>query len=210
MENIIVSFTSYPKRIRTVDKVLDSLVAQTVLPDRIILYLSEAEFRGFENFPNFEQYQKYGFEIRWHEENLRSHKKWFYVFQEYPNDIVITIDDDILYEPTALENLLKHHETFPNAVIARRAHLMTYDDEGLIAPYDNWYHKCGWYVGVPRMDLLVTGMGGALYSPNVFQKEIFNKAAFMEACPYADDLWLKIMEVYNEIPVVLTERHWGG
>ena len=39
MEKIIVTFTSYPERIWTVNKVLDSIIKQTILPYKIILYL---------------------------------------------------------------------------------------------------------------------------------------------------------------------------
>lgn len=208
MSEIIVSFTSYPKRILTIDKVLDSIVNQTILPNKIVLYLSSDEFEGFKDMPDLKRYEKYGFEIHWYKENLRSHKKWFYAFQEYPEDIVITVDDDILYAATAFENLLKYHTLFPEAVIARRTHLITWKSENDIAPYQMWYSECFKYVGLPRADLFATGCGGILYPPNIFNKEIFNKDVFMKICAYADDVWLKAMEVYSRIPVVLAERSW--
>lgn len=208
MEKIIVSFTSYPKRIATVHKVLDSIMKQTILPDKIILYLSSSEFEDFEAMPDFQEYEKHGFEIHWVEENIKSHKKWFYAFQEYPNDIIITIDDDILYRNTALENLLKYHNRFPKAVIARRTHLITCKQDGSIALYDDWYGECGIYLGMPRMDLVATGNGGILYPPHVFAEELYNKDIFLNCCQYADDLWLKIMEIYNGIPTVLAEELW--
>ena len=62
MEKIIVTFTSYPERIWTVNKVLDSIIKQTILPYKIILYLSSTEFLNFGSIPDFEQYKKYGFE----------------------------------------------------------------------------------------------------------------------------------------------------
>lgn len=208
MRKVIVAFTSFPKRIGTVNKILDSLVQQTIMPDKIVLYLSLSEFRDFENMPNFKEYKKYGFEIHWYEENLKSHKKWFYAFQEYPNDIIITIDDDILYKTTMIETLLKYHKLFPRAVIARRTHLIVCNQDGAIAAYNEWYGNCDVYVGIPRMDLFPTGNGGILYPPNVFSQEVLNKTAFMEKCRYADDIWLKIMEVYSGIPVVLAEKSW--
>ena len=63
MQKVIVSLTSYPRRINTIYKVLDSIIQQTVLPDKIILYLSESEFRGFTDMPDLGKYEKYGFEI---------------------------------------------------------------------------------------------------------------------------------------------------
>lgn len=165
MPEIIVSFTSYPERILTIGQVLDSIINQTILPDRIVLYLSSVEFKGFKNMPDLEKYKKYGFEIHWKEENLKSHKKWFYAFQEYPEDIIITIDDDVVYTNTALEKLLKYHRKFPKAVIGRRAHLITCNEDYSIASYNDWHHRCSIYVGIPRMNLIVTGNGGILYPP---------------------------------------------
>ena len=34
--------------------------------------------------------------LRW-VDDLKPHKKYFFAFKEYPNDLVITIDDDVLY-----------------------------------------------------------------------------------------------------------------
>lgn len=208
MEKVIVSFTSYPKRIGTIYKVLDSIISQTVLPDKIVLYLSSSEFKDFGKLPNFEKYEKYGFEIHWYEENLKSHKKWFYAFQEYRNDIVITIDDDILYSNIALETLLKYHVQFPKCVIARRAAIITRRQDGTIARYVDWCSTTYGFVGIPRMDIAATTGGMTLFLPWLFNSEIFNVNVFMEKCPYADDLWIKIMEVYSGIPTVLAEKKW--
>ncbi len=209
MEQIIVSFTSYPKRIHTVHKVLDSIIGQTVLPDKIVLYLSSSEFKEFGCLPDFSKYTKYGFEIHWNEENLKSHKKWFYAFQEYPNDIVVTIDDDILYKNTALEILLKYHTLFPECVVARNAAVITSDKGDWVAPYEMWCSSSVDYVGAPRMDLCAIGNGGILYPVHLFKtNEVFSVDVFMEKSRYADDLWMKVMEVYSGIPTVLAERRW--
>lgn len=209
MKKIVISFTSYPQRIGTIHRVLDTIIKQTVLPDRIILYLSSSEFEETDELPDFSKYEKYGFDIRWNEENLRSHKKWFYSFQEFREDIVITIDDDILYNNDMIEKLLQYHQQFPKCVIARNGHLITCSEKGLIAPYDDWCNWCAKYVGSPRMDMEAVGNGGVLYVPSLFEStELFRKDVFMNKCPYADDLWLKIMEIYNDIPTVLAEKHW--
>lgn len=209
MGKIIVSLTSYPGRIRTISQVLDSIIKQTVLPDKIILYLSSQEFKGFNAMPDLKRYAEYGFEIHWCEENLKSHKKWFYVFQEYPDEVIITVDDDFVYQDTMVETLLKYHERFPRCVIARNAKLITCDEKGAVAPYERWCHWGGAYIGVPRMDLIAIGNAGILY-PQGFcsNAELYCKEKFMEMCPYADDIWLKIMEVYSGIPVVLAGRYW--
>ena len=46
MKRVIVSMTSYPKRISYIEKVLDSMLRQTILPDIIVIYLSREEFEN--------------------------------------------------------------------------------------------------------------------------------------------------------------------
>lgn len=203
---IIVSFTSYPARIKTVSKVLDSIISQTIVPDEILLFLSSDQFSGYGSLPDFSFYEKFGFEVCWQEEDLKSHKKYYYVMQRYPDDIIITVDDDICYSNTMIEELLYYHGKYPRAVITRRAHLVTWMRDGGIASYAKWYMECLRYIGIPRMDLIATGVGGVLYPPHVFKEEIFNKHIFMEKAPYADDLWLKVMELYSGVPVVLAKQ----
>ncbi len=207
MEKIIISLTSYPQRMSTINLVIDRLIQQTVKADKIILYLSSKEFDDKKYIENkLEKYAKNGFEIRWVDENLRSYKKFFYAIQEYPSDIIITVDDDAIYSNKMIEELLFYHDLYPRAVIARRTHLMTFLEDRTVAPYNEWYHKCPIYVGVPRMDLVATGLGGVLYPPAIFDCEVLNKAVFMKESPYADDLWLKIMELRRNVPTVLAKE----
>lgn len=204
MPKIIISFTSYPRRIKTVTQVLDSIKSQTILPDKIILYLSSEQFVNHNKLPDFSDYYSYGFELCWCKDDLKSHKKYYYAMQQYPDDIIITIDDDTCYKETMIEELLFYYKKFPSAVIARRGHLITCQADGTIASYNRWYGECGLYIGIPRMDLFATGCAGILYPPHIFDKEVFNKEVFMREAPYADDMWLKIMEIRNNVPVVLT------
>ena len=203
MKKIIVSMTSYPERIAYVEKVLDSIINQTIKPDKIILYLSLAQFSNQKILPDYSKYEQYGFEISWHDEDIGPHKKYYYVMQEHPDSIIITVDDDILYNNTMVEELLNYHNQYPKAVIARRAHLITCTTDEKIAPYSKWKIEYDGYIGTPRMDLLATGCAGVLYPPYIFDKEIFNKKVFLEYCKFADDMWLKVMEIYSNIPTVL-------
>lgn len=169
-----------------------------------MLYLSLNQFSSCNELPDFTPYKKFGFEIFWCKGDLKSHKKYYYAMQQYPDDIIITIDDDIYYNNSMIEELMKFHKLYPEAVITRRAHLVTWMQEDVIAPYEKWYKEPLRYIGVPRMDLVATGVAGVLYPPHIFKKEIFNNKLFMKKAPYADDLWLKVMELYSEVPVVLT------
>jgi hypothetical protein len=56
-----------------------------------------------------------------------------------------------------------------------------------------------------------TGVGGILYPPKCFYKDITNRELFMKLAPQADDIWLWAMAIINEkfvdeSPYVVVER----
>ena len=90
---IIASLTSYPPRIGTVDKAIRSLLAQKTLPDKIVLYLYEGDFpRGERDLPpQLRELFANDVVVRWVDEDLKSHKKWYWAFGDYPDDLVVLI-----------------------------------------------------------------------------------------------------------------------
>ena len=203
---IIVSITSYPKRIGTVAKVLETIYAQTKKADEVILWLAEEQFPGKEaDLPEdlIQLIQENKLTIRWCDD-LKPHKKYFYAFQEYPNDLVITIDDDLQYPPDTISSLYASYLLYPDAISASRVHIMVFNDDHTPAPYNQWIQETDMCVYTPSMQLMATGVGGILYLPTLFRKEIFDKDAIMATCLHADDLWLKAMAVLSDIPVVLS------
>ena len=95
---IIISLTTFPDRIDKTWLVVESLLNQTYKPSKIVLTLSLKQFSGVEALPKklIEQ-QKRGLEILWTDDDIRSHKKYYYVMKKYPKHIVVTVDDDFLY-----------------------------------------------------------------------------------------------------------------
>lgn len=213
MKRVIVSMTSYPKRISYIEKVLDSMLRQTILPDIIVIYLSREEFENTKDIhfvKNMELMLKNrGVVVRWVNENYKSHKKYFYAFSEYPNDVIITIDDDIIYKSDLIENLLHFHRIYGDCVIAGRVHLITATESGEIAPYTKWWKECKKFVGIPRMDLFATGCGGVLYPPECIQK--FNiSESLVKYMIDADDVLLKLNEVKCGIRIVLGDSDFSS
>lgn len=202
MDKIIVSMTSYPTRIENIKKTLDSIMAQTYKPDKVVLYLSEEQFVGKSLSINLSDYFSRGLEIHWCLGDMKSHKKYLYAFREYADDYIITIDDDFYYEKHMVEELVQYVAQFPGCVLARRTHLITAEREGCISPYEKWWGECMHYVGMPRMDLFAVGCGGILYPPHLLIDEVFNIDNIMECCMHADDMWLKVMELISGVPVV--------
>jgi hypothetical protein len=206
--NIIVSLTSIPSRINAVPFVVDALLNQTMRPDKIILYLNAEEFTGIQFPPALLLQQQLGLEIIYCD-NLKPHKKYFYSMQSYPEDIVITVDDDLEYDVDLLEKLYKSYLLHPRAVSAMRARLITFDENKALNIYSQWplINDRNW-VGKEVMSLLSTTGAGTLFPPHCLHMETFNKTNLQETCLDADDLWLKVMEVLQGTPVVLVTHEF--
>lgn len=202
-KNIIVSLTSFPKRIDTVWITITTLLNQSVKPNRIILWLSEEEFpMGDKSLPEkLKRLRERGLEIRFCE-NLKPHKKYYYSMLENPDSIIITFDDDILYPENVIEVLEQYHDKFSESIICNRGHIMIFDNDS-IAPYNKWLINPKISEG-PRLDVCPTGIGGVLYPPKSLHRDIFNKNDIIELCLNADDLWLKAMSARNETTIVKT------
>ncbi len=206
---LIVSFTSFPPRIAGLTSVLESIYNQSRQADRVILWLAEEQFPQREaELPEellaFVQAGK--LELRWCPVDLKPHKKYFYAMQENPDDIIVTIDDDILYPPNMLRTLYKSYLRYPNAVSTMRANLIVLNEEGTVLPYRYWGKEADCNLNEPFMSLLATGAGGVLYPPHLLPEELFDEQAIQDTCLMADDLWLKTMELLRDVPVVAAAK----
>ena len=198
-----VSLTSFPARIAFVPQVINSILSQSVKPDRILLWLGEGQFPNKEKDLPAElvALKEKGLEIMWCDD-IRPHKKYFYTMQKYPDDITITVDDDVVYKEDTVETLLKSYHRFPFAVSCLRAHQITFGEDGSINGYRMWNRGVK-NVHYPNHALLAVGVGGVLYPPHWSDSTLFDKDFIINNCLNADDLWLKANEIANNVPVVL-------
>lgn len=202
-DTIIVSLTSFPARINSVWMTVASILNQSYENLHIILWLSEKQFNGGDSIPKqLIDLIKNGFEIRFVDDDLRPHKKYFYVMQEFPDNDVITVDDDIIYHPDLIQTLVNAHIKHPNCVICNRG---TSIDRG---NYSSW--KTVKAIDEERVDILPTGIGGVYYPSHTFDNTpIFDKEAIKHTCLNGDDLWLNFMTRLNGHKVVYTGFNTG-
>ena len=193
---IILSLTSYPARMYDIHYTIYSLLTQTLKPNKIILYLGEDKFpnRDKDLPKNLLEFTKYGLEIRY-TKDLKSFTKLIPALKEYPNSIIITADDDIFYPQNWLDKLYNCWKNNKDCVVCHRAHKVEIDNMK-IAPYYKWKkciteNKSSFYN-------FFTGVGGVLYPPNCFYKDIDNEELFMKLAPNADDIWFWAMAVLND------------
>lgn len=205
---IIVSLTSYPRRIGTVAQTLETIYAQTRKADEIVLWLAQDQFPGREaDLPDDlrKLIAENRLTVRWCED-LKGHKKYFYALQEYTEDLVVTIDDDLLYPRDMLAALHKSYLLYPNAVSSMRTHLMLLSEDKQILPYKAWLRETDGCMHQPCMQLMTSGGAGDLYPPNLYRREFFDRDAILQHCLWADNFWVKVMEVFSDVPVVLAYK----
>ena len=107
-ERIIVSMTSWFGRINNVITSINSILDNTIKPFKIILNLSSNEFKYKEKqLPKelLELQIKNKIDIFWVKENTKPYKKILPTLLRFPKDIIISIDDDIIYPSNFIENL---------------------------------------------------------------------------------------------------------
>ncbi|MBP3489780.1 MAG: glycosyltransferase [Roseburia sp.] len=201
---VIASLTSYPARLPYAVRVIETVLAQAEVPDLIILWLTEEEIPGKEKELPKEllDLREHGLIIGWCR-NLKPHNKYLFTLKEYPEDIIITVDDDIVYEPWVFQQLYRSYLLYPSAVSAMRVHVVGFDENGGVAKYTDWEQEIEHALLEPRYDLIATGVGGVLYPPHSLHEEAVNEDCAVKYCPTTDDLWLKIMSVKNGTKTVL-------
>lgn len=201
---IIVSLTSFPARIEHVTEVLKRMLIQTVKPDEVVLWLSKEQFPERElELPNrLLEMKKYGVKIEWCDGDMKAYKKFLPALKRYPDDLIIIIDDDLIYPVDLVERLYHTHKCFPKAIIASRVHEIGIDKDGKIAPYGTWKKQCGHDTNVVKQDWFFTGGAGTLLPPHIFGEEMFETDVILDLCPWADDIWLNINAAMQKVPII--------
>lgn len=188
--HLVVTLTSYGRRaVKTVPHVLASLLVQTKRPDRIILWLDNEHFSET-RLPRklLSMRDKYGIEIRFCED-IRSYKKLIPSLHLCPEDILVTVDDDLVYKRRLLEQLYKAHLETPDMRLCALGHQPVIE-HGHFVPYKQWIHNVTQH---SDHQLFPLGGSGTLYPPHSLYADVTDTDLFMRLAPQADDVWFWVM-----------------
>ena len=203
IQQVIVSMTSFPAAIQYAAKAVKSLLDGSVLPDKVVLYLTFSQF-GEEGVPQelvSLAESNPVFEIRDYDRDIRSYRKLIPALRDFPDAVIVTVDDDVHYHRNMLRDLLRLHSAIPNAVLAHRAKLMRPGK-----PYRKW-RKYRWYHFLFKrihsgFTNIGTGVGGILYPPQCLKEDMLYVALFTEIAPTPGDIWFWAAAVASGTPVV--------
>lgn len=113
-EKIIVTMTTWKKRISNIPAVLDSIYAQTLPPDKVIINLAFDECVP----DDIQSYiEKHGVEV-FRVPDTKVYKKLIPTLKRYPNDLIIAIDDDWIYPEGMIADFINVHRQYPNNPIS--------------------------------------------------------------------------------------------
>lgn len=204
-KKIIVSLTSFPKRISYVWLTIRSLLCNTCQPDNVVLWLSEDQFpKGMRSLPKkLRKLVEYGLEIRFVKGDIKSHKKYYYAYQEYKDELVLLVDDDLIYPSFFISNMYEKWGMSEKPSMVFNYGQRIYSEQGELLPPEQ------------RIDVLVEDNnskkimagsgGGLLLCPSTLSPLITKKDLFLTLTPYSDDYWLDTNIRYSGLNMYKTQ-----
>ena len=195
---LLVSMTSYPARIYGITQVFLSLLQQSadISSYQCFLTLAKEEFiNGEKDLPfDIQKLIVNGWiKIIWYH-NIYSHKKLIPIIQNYSDNDILIVDDDILRTYHFIEIFQKEHKAYPTDIIC--GNFANYFDNNIKLKRLNGYkgYKCGVFNIVPNIIFQTArpanGFGGVLYPKHTFSdKRFLNESLFMNLSPTSDELW---------------------
>lgn len=179
----VVTMTSWTKRIDVCAAAIERFMEfQTIKPDLFYLWLAEEEFPN-KSIPAelTAAIKKYDVLLRWTVKNEYCHKRW-HVYPTHFEDLVISIDDDVMYQPNLVE-------------LARTCTHIT----------NLWNLR----TDARFKPMRVFMCGQCVVPPKTFPLEAYDTkydAARMAVCPRCDECWINTFLLKDNIYVT----SWAG
>ena len=189
--------TSWPKRIKFVEKAIYSLIQQNVDKSlyHIVLVLCDKEFPNKENdLPETLKLmlENEVFEIIWTDRNIKSHKKLMPTLAKYPNNPILVCDEDILRPNDWLSYFIKDHKEHPNDILVGGCLFdVCFEPNGMFNPIKKHYFDKQEYAGqIIKNRRPANGFGGVLYPAGTFtDPRFFDIDLLMNLSEYSDESW---------------------
>lgn len=208
-DRIIVTMTSYPKRIGNVAKSIFALLKkQTLPPDEIHLWLAIPQFPKKEkDLPEDLQaiVKLPKVFLHWLPKNTYVHKRHEYFKIAHQNDCVFLIDDDVRYANDLIERVMNTHQKYPNCIVCYNPYEShTYDGVKIR------YHK-----RLPEdrpMACHNRWCGQSMIPAKIYPIKILSasyQAIRNRTSPISDECWFQPWTVYYDIPIYHLDYDWG-
>jgi hypothetical protein len=202
---VYVSLTTVKQNEARVVETLQSIAAQTQLPDKCFVFLSETPYlldSGFANgtigSPLLEFIKSNPlFDLRWCL-NTGPFRKLLPLLEEKfdENCLIVTIDDDTVYTARLLEKIVGDFNRY-KCCISNWALTLRHNGDIRELNYENFVRPISNYLYNFHL-----GKGGVAYHPSFFDKTrniMFDDDLIKKMCPTNDDVWFNFMRIANGI-----------
>lgn len=194
---IIVSVTTYPKRFEKFKIAIQHILNQTLKYDILRINiddnLSEDDIKMYKDY--ISSLNDNRIELKVVDCRYRSANKLLPTIKDYPDDVVITTDDDMTIKEHILESLYNMHLKLPMCIITHEINPVLIDEN---------YNVDIQLAFMPRLYEISYGKylsNCCLFPPHVFDNtDVFNLEKF-ENFKYHDELWFWIHSTINGIKV---------
>lgn len=195
---VVITMTSWKGRIHVVGKcIYYFFTRQTEKPDVFYLWLSAEEFPNRENdLPAdlLAVIDAFGVRLCWTETNEYIYKRWN-IYPQHYSDMVISIDDDILFDSRLVE-VAKKHLSERNVVYGIFKDLMY---QYAFVPGNTRNYNLE-----EPLSLRYRWLGCSVICPNSFPMEAMsdeNKVLRDKICRRCDETWLKPFSLMNDTKI---------
>ena len=182
---VVVSMTSFPPRIGKAWIAIETLLRQSVQPEKILLVLNTEEFPDRKIPSTIRRQVRRGLEIHWLETNGGSYDKLLPALRLFPQHPIVTVDDDKFFPRNLVELLWEAYVNNPGWVVGARGWVMKSSGGRLI--YGNKWVRAE--PGARGRCLFVPGGNGCLYPPGSLHHAVLDTTRAVLVCPTADDIW---------------------
>lgn len=131
--DVVVTLCTSPKRIDKIKPVIDSILNQTIKPDKIVLnlpFVFKRHNSRFGKIPGFLKNNSRVY-INWCDDIGPATKVLPTVKIVRPFTNLISIDDDIVYPPDTIASLLEMSKLYPEAAITGHSRMLLEKDDSL-------------------------------------------------------------------------------
>ena len=197
-EGFVVGMTSYPPRIRSCWKAVETLLRQDIRGVPVALVLSSEEFPDHKIPWKLRQQTRRGLTILWTEGNGRSFDKLLPLRVAYPDHSIITVDDDKYYPHDLARRLIRAHLDNPGHIVGARGWRVTERKDPRNPKFGaNWKRALP---GDSGRGLHIPGGNGCLYPPGTLNPIVDDFDLATRLCPDTDDIWFWAAAHLNETP----------
>lgn len=194
---VIVSMTSQSGRFRACYWAVLSLITQDQGRTPVHLWLQKKDRHLVPR--RLARLERHGLVIHYLAEDYGPATKLLPSLAAWPSALIITADDDAVYERSWLSGLVAGHREHPGAIICYRTHRIRYTPTGAVSPYSTWEQM----TPIDGFDNyhFFTGVGGVLYPPNSLHPEVLDIQQLRLLSIRADDIWFNWMARKQGTPI---------